>query len=587
MSLVSVRLQPGNRFLLISYFLLSAVPFVPIVWGRSIAQPWNFLVVEYTLWLMVWAVFKRAEFLHWLLIPAFVALPVELYLNIFFRQRISAHHLGIIVESSPRESLEFLGGAIWPAIAVFVLCAIWWWRCWLAARKSGNLDWTHRSRWWVLALLVVGLGVWAYGGIAGVRAQADSATVHAVEVSSNPASLDVQAIGRTWPFGLYVRAYDFWSERHRLGTLSAASRAFKFGAAQFAQRNEAQVYVLVIGESSRFDRWSINGYTRETNPLLKNEANMVSLSDTIAAVSATRLSVPVILTRKPATESLKDGFSEKSIVAAFKEAGFKTFWFSNQLTFSEYDTPVSVFANEADVTQFLNPGGFTNKSNFDQILLPSLASALKDGAPKKLIVLHTLGSHWNYSQRHPANFDQWKPSLLGLEGTMVSDIKMKTELNNSYDNSVLYTDWFLAQVISALKTSKQMAAMFYLSDHGETLFDNSCKFAFHGNNTQYEFHVPAIVWYSAEYETVHPGKIVELRHNRNAKISTENIFHSFLDMADVRYSDERLNRSIFDRQFTPQTRYVDSHGWADYDNANMQGDCREVMDKGTPLAQAK
>ena len=29
---------------------------------------------------------------------------------------------------------------------------------------------------------------------------------------------------------------------------------------------------MVIGESSRYDRWSLNGYARETNPLLAQEA---------------------------------------------------------------------------------------------------------------------------------------------------------------------------------------------------------------------------------------------------------------------------------------------------------------------------
>jgi glucan phosphoethanolaminetransferase (alkaline phosphatase superfamily) len=116
---------------------------------------------------------------------------------------------------------------------------------------------------------------------------------------------------------------------------------------------------MVIGESSRYDRWSLNGYARETNPLLKQEANLVALPDVITSVSATRLSVPVIISRKPATQSLKDGFSEKSFLTAFKEAGFKTFWLSNQISFGKFDTPVSVFAKEADVVEFLNLGGFT------------------------------------------------------------------------------------------------------------------------------------------------------------------------------------------------------------------------------------
>ncbi|MGH8809532.1 MAG: phosphoethanolamine transferase, partial [Noviherbaspirillum sp.] len=351
--------------------------------------------------------------------------------------------------------------------------------------------------------------------------------------------------------------------------------------------NTPQIFVMVIGESSRYDRWSLNGYVRETNPLLMKEANLVSLANVVTAVSATRLSVPVLVSRKPATQSLQTGFSEKSFLSAFKEAGFKTYWLSNQMSFGQFDTPVSVFAKEADVTQFLNLGGFTNNSSHDEILLAQLQTAIDDPAQKKLIVLHTLGNHWNYSHRHPKEFDRWQPSLFGVANPVHTDIAIKTQMNNSYDNSILYADWFLSQVVNTLKSSTQIATMTYVSDHGQTLYDGTCKLAFHGHNTQYEFHVPARVWYSDQYRATHPAKVHQLLKNRQARLATENVFHSLLDMADIRYSAEQLEWSFVNRKFRQHKRYVDSYGWADYDHASLRGDCREVIDRGTPLAQAK
>ena len=111
--------------------------------------------------------------------------------------------------------------------------------------------------------------------------------------------------------------------------------------------------------------------------------------------------------------------------------------------------------------------------------------------------------------------------------------------------------------------------------------------AFHGHNTQYDFHVPALVWYSDLYRTIHPHKVMQLLKNRQVKLSTENIFHSLLDMADIRYAGERLEWSFASGDFRQHKRYVDSRGWADYDNASFKGDCREVIDRGTPLAQLK
>jgi glucan phosphoethanolaminetransferase (alkaline phosphatase superfamily) len=621
-------LRPANLFILLTYAALSAVPFLPILMGGKIADPGQLIRMELIAWALVWAVFKRPAWFHWLLLPAFFALPVELYLHAYYGQGISTHHLGVIAETSPKEALEFLGGKVWLLFGITVGIAAWWWLSWKAAFRTRDLDWENKSRCLALGMLAIGLCAWFYGREIGVQiaspvvssSMSVNAAVKIISASSEnndaeaelagasaistPASshstaatrlpklpswanipFEMNAFGKTWPFGLAVHGYDFWKERDYLSDLAHKSSQFKFGAHQVSQADLPQVVVMVIGESSRYDRWSLNGYKRETNPLLKQEPNLVSLSNVVTAVSATRLSVPVLMSRKPAIQSLKAEFSEKSFLTAFKEAGFKTFWLSNQMSFGQFDTPVSVYANEAEVTQFLNLGGFTNNSSLDKVLLDPLKNAIGDPASKKLIVLHTLGNHWNYSHRYPKEYDKWQPSLFGVVNPAYTDLKLKAQLNNSYDNSILYTDWFLSQVIGALKSSSQLTSMMYVSDHGQTLYDGNCTLAFHGHNTQYEFHVPALVWYSDLYQSIFPDKINRLLRHKRAKLATENIFHSLLDMADIRYGTEQLERSFLSKKFRPHKRYVDSYGWTDYDNATFKGDCREVIDNGKPLLQ--
>jgi glucan phosphoethanolaminetransferase (alkaline phosphatase superfamily) len=619
-------LRPTNIIVLISYLLLSAVPFLPLLFGRPVEHASQIVSIEFVTWVAIWAIFKRPAWFHLLLLPAFVALPVELYLQTYYGQGISTHHLGIIAETSPKETAEFLGNKIWLLGGVMVGVVAWWGMVWKAAFKTRALDWQDISRWIVLVLLAGATAVWFYGREFGVMpphvvvsasgsgsASSASDTEEEVDEDSSPAAASADASGKphefwstwpklprwakvpfelssfgpTWPFGLVMHGYDYWQERTYLAELKFKSKSFLFGTHQVDPVAGPQLVVLVIGESSRYDRWSLNGYERETNPLLKQETNLVSLSDVVTSVSATRLSVPVMVSRKPATQSLKAGFAEKSVLSAFKEAGFKTYWLSNQMSFGQFDTPVSVYANEADVTQFLNLGGFTNNSNLDSVLLEPLKNAMADPAEKKLIVLHTLGNHWNYSHRYPPEFDRWKPSLFGVKNPAYTDLKIKADINNSYDNSILYTDWFLEQVISDLRDSGQFASMMYIADHGQTLYDGSCNLAFHGHNTQYEFHVPALVWYSDLYKAHYPEKVERLLRNRNAKLATENVFHSLLDMSDLRYASEHLEWSLFSSQFKRHKRYVDSYGWTDYDNSTFKGDCREVMDKGKPLVQEK
>ncbi len=657
-------LRPAPLFVLFSYLLLSLVPCVPILLGRQVPELTHILLVELLAWVAVWSVLQRPAWFHWLLLPAFLALPTELYLFIYYGQGISTHHLGIIAETSPREALEFLGRKVWLMGAVMLAAITWWIAVQLAARRSPQLAWRGKSRWSALLILAALSALWVYGWEFGIRAKpaqkvsapasaaasikpasarpAGSALGSAIgsalgsalshvgitasvdasdaaseeeeeedaEEDSSPEHAAIAGAGHSgwqlaqlpwwmrsplgfdnfassWPFGLTARGVDFVKEREYLADLGQRSSSFSFKAHQPGKNDTPEIVIMVIGESSRYDRWGINGYERDTTPLLKQEANLVTLPDVITAVSATRLSVPVIISRKPAMQSLKDGFSEKSFLTAYKEAGFKTWWLSNQISFGQFDTPVSVFAKEANVIQFMNLGGFTNNSNFDQILLEPLQHAIADPAPKKLIVLHTLGNHWNYSQRYPKEFDKWQPSLFGVDKPVYTDTKIKPQLNNSYDNSILYTDWFLSQVIHQLKDTQQLGSMIYVADHGQTLYDNSCNLAFHGHNTQFEFHVPALVWYSDEYKARYPEKVKQLVRHRKARLATENIFHTLLDLGDIEYDDERLEWSFVNKQFKQHKRYVDSYGWSNYDNASFKGDCREVIDKGKPLKQEK
>ncbi|MEN3274373.1 MAG: hypothetical protein V7631_163 [Massilia sp.] len=603
-------LRPANLTLVLTYVVVSLVPLFPLALGLPVTRPAQLAGMAVFAWIGAWAVLKRPAYFHWLLLPSFLALPAELYLYTYYGQGISTHHLGIMLETSPLEATEYLGARAWLLLAAILGVLAWWAGSYRAALATTDLDWNDRSRWLVLGLLLAAAGLFAYGMKAGVAAAPGKPASAAFipdpirfvaadkEAANKPAPsssalpplphwaqppFDLNAFAGSWPFGVVARGLDFYKERVYLADLHRRSAAFRFGAVQADPAKAPDTIVMVLGESARFDRWSLNGYARQTNPLLAQEPNLIALQDLITSVSATRLSVPVILSRKPAMQSLKDGFTEKSFLSAFREAGYKTFWLSNQISFGKFDTPVSVFAQEADEVDFLNLGGFTDHSNHDEVLLAPFGRALRDPAPKKLIVLHTLGSHWNYAQRYPARFDRWQPSLFGVAKPVLTDGAIEPQLNNSYDNSILYTDWFLAQLIGQLKAGRGAAALMYVADHGQTLYDGACRQVFHGHNNQHEFHVPAFAWYSDAYASRFPDKVVQLRKHRAARLSTENVFHTLVDLGDIRYPGETLERSIASSRLTPHKRYVDSYGWTDYDNARMKGDCREVIDRGTPL----
>src|SRR5471030_1599424 len=178
----------ATSFLLLTYLLLSAVPFVPNLLGKPIDHPWQVALIEALAWALAWSAFKRPAWFHWLLLPAFLALPTEVYLFTFYGQGISTHHLGIIAETSPREAMEFLGGKVWLMGGVMLGVIVWWGVGYWAALRARALDWHGRTRWIALALLLVLIALWAYGYEFGIRAKPASAPHAAAHAAPSLAS---------------------------------------------------------------------------------------------------------------------------------------------------------------------------------------------------------------------------------------------------------------------------------------------------------------------------------------------------------------------------------------------------------------
>jgi glucan phosphoethanolaminetransferase (alkaline phosphatase superfamily) len=151
------------------------------------------------------------------------------------------------------------------------------------------------------------------------------------------------------------------------------------------------------------------------------------------------------------------------------------------------------------------------------------------------IVLHHTGSHYKYSQRYPPQFDRFQPSLPKNAGYNAITKDNKELLVNAYDNTILYTDYCLFSVINRLKQTGCAAALVYMSDHGENLYDDDNNLVLHCSylGSRFEFNVPFIVWYSDRYKQLYPQKTALLTSNSRKLINSDVLFHSLLDMADV------------------------------------------------------
>jgi glucan phosphoethanolaminetransferase (alkaline phosphatase superfamily) len=321
---------------------------------------------------------------------------------------------------------------------------------------------------------------------------------------------------------------------------------FSFHAFKKDSLPQRKIFVLIIGESSRYDRWQINGYSRKTSPRLSKRKNLITYPDVVSGSNQTRMAVPQMITRAT-PDSIHLIYQEKSVLAAFSEAGYKTVWLSNQ-TDQEifFSGAINWHAKTADVSIFspsLSPN-FEFDSPYDERLLPVLDSLVESSKENLFIVLHTMGNHWNYAKRYPEEFDVFKPS-----GTSISIARPSADnreaVSNSYDNSILYADYIIDSAIRIIDESDAASAVTFLSDHGEDLFDaNPAKIDYHLSESPITLRVPLFIWTSELYRELYPRKHQALLKNRRKKIGGDNTFHTLLDIANVGIIKEDATKSL-------------------------------------------
>lgn len=347
---------------------------------------------------------------------------------------------------------------------------------------------------------------------------------------------------KIYPINLILHLSAISTKRKDIKKYEEKIADFKFNCSKKNQLNGKEIYVLILGETARRYNFSLYNYHRKTNPLLAQDS-VLAFTNISSASNLTLLSLPIILTRSTPT-NLEAQKSEKCLIKAFEEANFNTYWLSNQPYF--YGNLTYFFPKQAQHFTPLNTS-FDLDGAYDGVLLNEFKKVLQKKEQKQLIILHTIGSHYRYNYRYPKEFEQFIPCN--------NDDIMS--LRNSYDNTILYTDYLLHELISELKKENATSFLCYLSDHGENLEDNEQKLLFHGSPTptKYEIEIPLICWASKNYKKNYPIKYNNLQKNINSKISSTNIFHSFLDIAALTYPTEDKRQSIADSSFKEQKRY--------------------------------
>ena len=305
------------------------------------------------------------------------------------------------------------------------------------------------------------------------------------------------------------------------------------GPVLLAQQKKT-VLVLVVGEASRAENYSLNGYDRETNPELKKQ-NVINFPQASSCGTETAVSVPCMFSGMPRKKYDADlAHHQEGLMDVLGHAGVNLLWRDNDGGCKGACTRIP----HTDMTQWKLEQFCKDNSCIDDVNLWRLDDILDGVKQDTVLVIHLMGSHGPaYYQRYPAQYRHFTPTC---DTNEIQDCNHQA-LMNTYDNTILYTDSVVSKTIDALKARQSTlnTALVYLSDHGESLGENGLYL--HGTPymlaPEQQTHIPFMFWLSKDYQQNFGVDAQCLRDNAPKEVvSQDNLFSTVLGMMNIRTS---------------------------------------------------
>lgn len=330
-----------------------------------------------------------------------------------------------------------------------------------------------------------------------------------------------------------------------------------------ANGNTPRTLVLVIGESTTRSRMGIYGYDRDTTPLIeqfkKDNPDFLAFNDVVSSRPYTIEILQQALTL--ADEQHPDLYlSKPSLIHLMKQAGYKTFWITNQQTMTKRNTMLTMFSKQADEQFYMNNDRNQSSRQYDSSVFEPFKNVLNDPTEKKFIVIHLLGTHMKYELRYPEGeeYQRFKDKT-GVNFNLDND---KLKVYNSYDNAVAFNDFVTTELFKLFKNSDPNGFILYFSDHGEEVYQTAPHDVLGRNEkapTRAMYTVPFMLWQSPKWLVSHPNNHFESYVNR--KFSTQDLIHTWSDLAGLSFDDYQPEKSIVNEKFAQPTRWIgDPHG---------------------------
>ena len=551
----------SGQFLYVYAVVALLLPNIALCYTECLA-PWACgvnVLLPLSLYMLFFSVAKRpGKMIWWAFIFVFFAAFQLVLLYLFGTGVIAVDMFLNLVTTNPGEAMELLDNLAPAVVGVFVVYLPLLILGGVNIRRDSRLSvsFQQRVRHWAMQIGAIGLFclLASYLVVDGYRMR-----------------------NQLYPVNVCYNLYLAFERNAASENYREASRDFKFDARSEHSATAPEVYVMVVGETARAHNFSLYGYPRNTNPLLSKTPGIKAFPNVTTQSNTTHKSVPMLLSAASA-EDFERLFHEKGILAAFKEAGFHTVFISNQLPNHSF---IDFLGEQADEYYFLKKEDASQGNHYDEDLLQKLDEILPlaDASSsahyhyryrKLFVVLHSYGSHFNYQERYPRSFAYFKP-----DSKSEAKPENRRDLLNAYDNTIRYTDYILHGIIERLQKwegvqtktdgvyDQPTSAMLYTSDHGENIFDDERSLFLHAapKASDYELHVPFIIWTSDGFSKQYPDILKALGENRSKQVqSSLSAFHTMLGIGGIQTHYRQDEYSVASDKYHPvKLLYLDDH----------------------------
>lgn len=549
----------SGQFLYVYAVVALLLPNIALCYTECLA-PWACgvnVLLPLSLYMLFFSVAKRpGKMIWWAFIFVFFAAFQLVLLYLFGTGVIAVDMFLNLVTTNPGEAMELLDNLAPAVVGVFVVYLPLLILGGVNIRRDIRLSvsFQQRVRHWAMQIGAIGLFCL---------------------LASYLVVDDYRMRNQLYPVNICYNLYLAFERNAASENYREASRDFKFDARSEHSATAPEVYVMVVGETARTHNFSLYGYPRNTNPLLSKTPGIKAFPNVTTQSNTTHKSVPMLLSAASA-EDFERLFHEKGILAAFKEAGFHTVFISNQLPNHSF---IDFLGEQADEHYFLKKEDASQGNHYDEDLLQKLdeilpladASSSAHYRYRKLfVVLHSYGSHFNYQERYPRSFAYFKP-----DSRSEAKSENRRDLLNAYDNTIRYTDYILHGIIERLQKwegvqtktdgvyDQPTSAMLYTSDHGENIFDDERSLFLHAapKASDYELHVPFIIWTSDGFSKQYPDILKALGENRSKQVqSSLSAFHTMLGIGGIQTRYRLDEYSVASGKYHPtKLLYLDDH----------------------------